>query len=484
MITGWRQAAAVAAVAALGWIVLAQGWRSRNPDWDVTHAMVQAVALVQHGAIPQRENLTDYNSFFPPGTTWLTVPGVLLFDDPRLVELFATTLLYALTIAGIVLVGRRYFSARVALLAGALYAFSYVGLRLGTELWPRGHPVFYIWIVYFAGRWIDRRSGWDLAAALLVASTGLYVHLELAPALLIVPALWIVHRPPIQWRAIAAAAVIAIVTWLPYLSFESARSFIDVKSQVLRQSIDERGDEIFGCGHVVTATPRLVPGDASANASISDRASAIGDLLLANLQSRVLAGELLLFTLLIAGMVRIFAPAQRAVLPIRTALVAVVAAIAIAMIVTELSLRWLAAPGSSAAAWLADARRASVWLILATGVFAIRRNQSPSTPAARVVGVALIVPWLILLALTEPGRSERLFGVWPLQSLVIAAAVVAAIDRIDARGARRWMIYGVTVSLVAANLTLLARVRDWTANGWSGRAVPALAANFKQIDCP
>ncbi len=38
-----------------------------------------------------------------------------------------------------------------------------------------------------------------------------------------------------------------------------------------------------------------------------------------------------------------------------------------------------------------------------------------------VFAVALVVPWLILLAIAEWGRQQdRLVGLWPLQAIVLA----------------------------------------------------------------
>lgn len=461
-------------------MIIFQGWRSRQPDWDVTHAMVQAVAIAERGVIPARDNLTDYNSFFPPGTTWLTVPGVLLFDDPRLVELFGSALLYVLTIAGVLAVGRRYFGIHTALLAVVIYALSYVALRLGSELWPRGHPVFYIWMLYCAGRWVDRRNAWYLGAACAVWAAGLYVHLETAPAIFMLPAVWWYYRPPVRRPPIVLAALFAFVMWTPYLAFEWQRGFIDVQSQVMRRTLSERGDEVFGCGHVVTANPALLPAEQSGADWLRDRGPATIDLLFANLQSRVLAGELILLALLCAGVVVVVAAPHQA--SRWRALIIPLAALAGSIVVSEFTLRWMVAPDSPATGWLVVVRRIHALLLIGIALSMMRERRAPASDA-RFVVIALLAPWAILLLLTEPGRSERLFGVWPLQVLLIAAGVGSALVHGHVTRARRWAAYGVVVALVAANLVLLGRSRDWMAYGWSGHPAPAIAAGFRTLDC-
>jgi hypothetical protein len=474
--------AILAGLIAFGLVIVFQGWQSRNPDWDVTHSIVQAVAIVERGAIPARDNLTDFNSFFPPGTTWLTVPGVLLFDDPRLVELLATSILYVLTIAGVFLVGRRYFGVTTALLAVAIYAFSYVALRLGTELWPRGHPVFYIWIAWFAGRWVDRRNAWYLAGAIVVWAAAMYVHLENAPALFMLPAVWWVYRPPITWRPVAVAAAITFVMWMPYLQFEWERGFIDVQSQVLRRTIDQRGDEVFGCGHVVTANPVLQPPKQSTPAWARERGPAIADLLLANLQSRVLAGEMILLALFGYGLLAVIAP-PRAGPDTRRSIAIPIALIAGSVLITEFMLRWMAAPGSGVAEMLLYARRVHVVLLTVIAAWVLRRRWPSSMSDGAFVVIALIAPWMLLLALTELGRVERLYGIWPLQALIIAAGVSAAVERARLTRTLRWIACTLIVAVVAANLVLLGRSRDWMENGWAGKPVPVLAANFRTLAC-
>ena len=71
------------------------------------------------------------------------------------------------------------------------------------------------------------------AAALGTWAAGMYVFLELAPALGILPVMWWLHRPPLRLRALAVGAGVTLVIWYPYLAFEAERGFVDLRSQVL-----------------------------------------------------------------------------------------------------------------------------------------------------------------------------------------------------------------------------------------------------------
>jgi len=49
---------------------------------------------------------------------------------------------------------------------------------------------------------------------------------------------------------------------------------------------------------------------------------------------------------------------------------------------------------------------------------------SSATPCdPQVLVIALVVPWLVLLAVTEWGRQDRLVGLWPLQIIILAFVV-------------------------------------------------------------
>lgn len=74
--------------ATVGLALTLQGWRSRIPDEEEIVSISEARALIARGDIPARGGLTDYGSYFPPGTAWLIVPGVLVFSDPRLDALY------------------------------------------------------------------------------------------------------------------------------------------------------------------------------------------------------------------------------------------------------------------------------------------------------------------------------------------------------------------------------------------------------------
>src|SRR5207244_8404193 len=96
---------------------------------------------------------------------------------------------------------------RTAYLAVVLYGLSGLGLFSAGSLWPIGHPSFYVWMAYFAILWVARKDAKYVAAALVVWTVGMYDDMAITPAALVLPALWLIYRPPLfsRFHVLAAA---------------------------------------------------------------------------------------------------------------------------------------------------------------------------------------------------------------------------------------------------------------------------------------
>lgn len=68
--------------------------------------------------------------------------------------------------------------------------------------------------------WVEKRDCRFLAAGLLTWTVGMYVFLEVAPAILIIPAIWILDRLPIRLVPLVCVGGLTFVVWYPFLSFE------------------------------------------------------------------------------------------------------------------------------------------------------------------------------------------------------------------------------------------------------------------------
>ena len=153
-------------------------------------------------------------------------------SDLRLVSLLSAAALYILSCIGLWRLAESLFGQQVAIISVALFAWSPIGLFYAASLWQRAHPVFYIWMAYFALCWVKEREGRYLGYVLLIYAVGLYVFMELAPAIFLLIPLWLFYRPPIRVKPVLIAAALSVLLWSPYLVFEGGRGFIDLISQI------------------------------------------------------------------------------------------------------------------------------------------------------------------------------------------------------------------------------------------------------------
>jgi hypothetical protein len=510
-------------VACGGLSINLQGWKARIPTFDLLPHIRDADALVRRGEIPMRGTLSSLNAYTPPGDTWLMAPGLMLTNDPRLFEFAGSSVLYVGTLVGIFLLARVTFGAWAAGLAVVLFGLSDVGGFFASSLWPRGHPFFVVWMVYWLRRWAVEGSARALAVALVFWAAGMYVFMEIAPAALLVPACWFVYRPPIRFAPIAAAAVASVAIWSPYLLYEAARDFGDLRALLARKPVYAGGvpanyQETW-CDPGL-AVRDLTDGTVSRyEGAATDRTGGESSQDAPDLRSRVAQGG---FRLVqgahdaIGNAVRgtvegprdAWTTARRAVLFLASvsSLIALTlgsrriggflrsrtirrprwcTALGVALLVAGASagsLPRLMSPDAS----LEPATRATLaWLqvdlVVAGVVFssvkpigAGLQRLSAAMGGRRAdaqtafIAVALVVPWVFLLLTAEPGRDDRFWWLSALHAVAIAGLVGHVLPRLGvARGVR---IGVAAVALIAACATpsKAARLQSWVHDGWSG----------------
>ncbi|HEX6386758.1 MAG TPA: hypothetical protein VF177_18985, partial [Anaerolineae bacterium] len=181
--------AVVLLVTAIGLLLALQGWKSRPPATDMMTFIYNADAFLKNGTFPQYGDISSYGSFSTPGTSWLMVPGMLIFTDPRLFEKAGSALLHFGTLLGVFLLAQSALGSRPAYLSVVLYGLSGIGLSFAGSLWPIGHPFFYVWMTYFAVHWVTCRDTRYFAAVIVTWMAGMYVDMAITPAVMMLPAL-------------------------------------------------------------------------------------------------------------------------------------------------------------------------------------------------------------------------------------------------------------------------------------------------------
>jgi hypothetical protein len=530
----------VIVVSFLASVLTVQGWRSRILTFDLVPALRAAHDLVATGALPEHSDVGSYGAFAPPGAAWLMLPSTLLFDDPRLSQYVGAGLLHFLTLLGIFLLARKYFGTQCGCLAVVLYGLSGQGLSWAGSLWAIGSPDMFIWLVYLASEWVTRRDGRFLAAAVAAWAFGMYVDLSLAPAIAVLPAIWLVYRPPVKLKPLLAAATVLLIVWFPYLRLEARRDFVDLRSQFLLQYVLPSNASRSWCDPTrelkawpvnapTTASPARAgaPTERAVAAAVRPTESSLarlenrlenafrdrllGNFLVTKLPGQSVIGIVLLLSVLASlVLLRVTGSAPRPEHSgqdgrgrqkngwrteprrvFRVAVGAVVLALGTWIVLTQLVFD----------AELSPLGRVAMAILLLGGVALIfpkftaivdrllKRGgvhiQSEEQARRRqLVVLALVVPWLLLFAAAEPGISERFLWLWPLQVLLIAAFFAVLLPRLGVPRPAVWLAQALLVFAVLWNSFLVSRVDAWRADGWSGhdasevRVVDYIAADI------
>jgi hypothetical protein len=495
-------------VAATGVLLVLQGWKSRIPNFDMLTTIDAAQALVESGRLPDRGVLTSFQSFTPPGAAWLMAPGVALFRDSRLFEYIGSLGLYVGTIVGIFLLARRYVGQAGAVLAAALYGFSALGLTAGTTLWQR-YPIhcFTVWTVYWTARWTDENRPIWLAAALLTWAVGIYVFLEMLPIIFALPVIWVLRRPAIHVGPLVAVAALTAAVWYPYVVFEFDRGFVDLRSQILRQSIRQVnfsqswcdpsiapaawGGDAAGRLREVSAAPRS--GAVSVRRWLSDRMGiTVSELLLATFRYHpaIPAAARVLLMATLVGMIGLFGGSSFAPRsPLnpqqtwrRRLFWLAVGAALVALAGNELVFAHVVSlDGVLEASSISTIREIQATLLI-TAVIVLASRRAMATVIVRAAEtwsarddsvradaliVSLAVPWLLLFLVAD--GENRFWWLWPLQVIPLAASVTYVASRLALPFWLARLGAAALVLIVAANTVLLGRIDSWAHQGWSGQ---------------
>jgi hypothetical protein len=515
----------VIVVSLLAAVLTVQGWRSRIIAPDLIPAIRATHDLVATGALPEHSDLGSYGAFAPPGPAWLMLPSTLLFDDPRLAEYVGAGLLHFLTLLGVFLLGRKYFGTWCGCLAVVLYGLSAQGLWWAGSLWAIGSPDMFVWLVYLASEWATRRDGRFLAAAVVAWAVGMYVDLSLAPAIAVLPAIWLVYRPPITLKPLLAAATVLLIVWFPYLRLEAERDFADLRAQFLLQPILPSNASQSWCDPTrelkawpvnapTTASPTTpsraregVPTENarrptdSSSAGLGDalenafRDRLLGNFLVTKLPGQTVIGIVLLLSVLASLVLfSVTGSASRRErsgqddrgsqesewrtqprwVP-RVAFGAVVVALGTWVVLRELVFDEklpllvrgaIAVPLLGGVALIFPRFTAIIdQLLKRSGVHVQSEEQARRR---QLVVLALAVPWLLLFVAAESGIPERFLWLLPLQVLLLAASFAVLLPRLGVPRPVVWLAQALLVFVVLWNSFLVSRVDAWSTDGWSG----------------
>jgi len=522
-------------VATIGGSLALQGWKSRTPALDLLLATEGAHDFVLHHQFPDRGAVASYAAFNPPGGAWLMVPGVFLFTDPRLYEFVGSLSVYIGTLFGVFLLARTYFGMRSATLAVVLYGLSGVGLFVAGSVWDRlALQFFYVWMVYWTVQWVIERNPKYLVAAILALATGLYVFLEMAPAIFLLPIIWIIYRPPVKLQSLCFAGLLILVLWIPYIRLEFNRNFADLRSLVLREQILPVNYRNSWCDPdlvlrslEISSIPNIADqplnGPDTISPTLVNRLSHVGErinfvtvALSSNFQdfAHVPAGGIVLtiavltclFLLTLSGVS--VATAGRITDRIGFWLPRVATGmIVLGVVANELIIaKYLSIDGILESTTVSGIRWLQLFLVLSgLALLMLRRpaarigtqvaiRMTASNHTAQhsanlkllVPVLSLVIPWVILLLMVENlHHLVRFWWLWPIQVVVLAAFVTHIPSTLQMPRVVVWIGSCLLILMTVSNPLIHSRVEDWFKDGWSGtdsdkiRVAEYLASHLK-----
>jgi 4-amino-4-deoxy-L-arabinose transferase-like glycosyltransferase len=200
---------------------------------DESMVLWMALDAVRNAHVPDHGLVSSYTVFQPPGFVWLTMPFVALGGGRPEVVIVAVALLNAMAIAVLVATVARFWGLVYAAVLGS---FLIVGPDVFVSTWV-WHPSLYtaaMSLLLTAGIRLRHGSVWW--AVVLVAVPGLYTLIHYSGFVLFAPAFALLVLSRRSWSnllvPLSVGAVLTACAWVPFLSFEVDRDWLDLRTLV------------------------------------------------------------------------------------------------------------------------------------------------------------------------------------------------------------------------------------------------------------
>ncbi|RJP21881.1 MAG: hypothetical protein C4527_22780 [Candidatus Omnitrophota bacterium] len=434
-------------ISTIGVVLGLQGWQSRVHGMDLTPCIDDAVEFWQDGILPEKGMLNSFASYNPPGTNLLFIPCVRLFHDPVLFDYPVCALFYFGANLVIFLLVRPAFGRNCAFLAVILFAFSSFGLQSSASLWSRYQmPFFYTAFVLCLMRWIQNNNGWYACAAVILWSAGMYIFLEIAPIIFLLPFFYWFFKKSLSLLPLLIAAIVSVLIWLPYLRFDSQRHFENIQSQLVRRSVLPDNYKTAWCNpdlivHDWTDGKLEVSQRIFANESRDDDIPSLFRNGFDHIATMI-NGLLLNFGFL-------------APIPFLPSLLLIVLFL------------------SSAVFFLFIFNKFNTFTTIFPFMFPFFQSlKETKKTEISVLVCGFLIPLLFLCALTEAGRIDRYVFLWPMQCILVAITLQYPLHVANIPKIYRQAIRNVLIVFTLSNTILLEHVDSWIHDGFGGRMHP------------
>ena len=196
--------------------------------WDQAHLSLKAIDMARGGQIAWAgvRSSTGVDSFM--AFTWLMAIPYAVSLDPLLATAFIAALNVA-SVAATFFLARRWFGPVAAFTATLLYAVSPWAIEYSRKIWPM-EPMPLFTLGYVAAGWLAfvRGRRWALVAHALLAASLAQMHFSGLPVIVISGVWAIAFRKRIERRALGVAALLAALTFAPYVLHDAQQNWFNL----------------------------------------------------------------------------------------------------------------------------------------------------------------------------------------------------------------------------------------------------------------
>ncbi len=213
---------------------------------DEAFAAQLALEFVKHGKLPLAGLMSSVGVTNPPLFSYLLIPMFAISENPVVVSCcIALTGLAAVLITWHI--GRKYYGPVTGLVAAALFAVSPWAVIYSRKIWAQDFvPIFAagtMWAVHalcLGNR--PKAIFWCVLLPICVIQIH-FSGLALTAAVIAILAWW---RPKMDWRWAVAGLAVAIVTLIPYLKFQQAHDWADIRQAMKTVGGGQQWEQLRG----------------------------------------------------------------------------------------------------------------------------------------------------------------------------------------------------------------------------------------------
>ncbi len=237
-------------------------------------------------------------------------------------------------------------------------------------------------------------------------------------------------------RSLAIAGAVILLIWLPYLRFEYGRDFVERRgSQIFPADVIDGDERATWCDPTLsfaTCGLKILKNACRDGGLVVSQATKIFQRALNRLYWTMrYAGDKLVWTKLWNGVNNFKMAYQQAIL---------------------IALIWFGMTSG---------------VIIRCLMLGIRQRQR--VRASSVIAICLVPPWLALWLLTDAGRADRFWWLWPIQAIFSPHFLTETLPTIIRLKRSVLLCQTVMLLLVATQPRILDNITVWQREGWSGQ---------------